>query len=490
MTARNLEMSSKKADGAFKPDGIESIKTKSVDLFETAGIEKLITEETFAFPSNTVVMLPIMSMFAVGKLIKEPSIEQEEEEELDKDGETIKISKTFITCNNSEITIKAGIEETLFKDDPVFTEGLLVEHFHRTYGIEGLRHFLQLNIFFDEGGRTGSCFWNINKHLAAMGYHKKLNGMFDSALKEKAYSIIKSLASLKFVEIIKKQDQKNNRTLTLTQNLLGIEAEAELTEKKKGQDIPINRTLKIRAHFGYQEAFSGETKQYTKMLKKIVKINHHEKPLAIYIPALLAIYFRMNKTQKFKIKTLMGHCNLDYRTPTEGGDKNKNRHRRLKDMLSQIEYAREQGLIGQYEFSLEGKKIEIKDISKIEEEEIKTEDLFEAVIEFHPPKWFEEKIKQIKDKKQGIIEKNKKRKQKRLPEPQSHQQKPISRDVFKEIFKNSGLSQSQFANILGFSRQAINYIIKGNDPARKNPSEDLSNKIREKFPNYFLSTSP
>jgi len=230
----------------------------------------------------------------------------------------------------------------------------------------------------------------------------------------------------------------------------------------------INESLKLRAtDFWYKNAFEpqdGKTPQYTKLLRKIAQVNHREHPLTIYLTPLLSVFWRMNPEMKFSVTSLMDWCNLDYRTPAQGGD----RHRidRLKDLENELEYMKEHGFLGEWKNNGENKFPS------------ECEDPFKCCLSLKPPEWLEQELKAISDKKEKHLLKE------AQAEIKGRTQGQITREEFLRIFKKASLSQRQFANRLGMSRQAINYIITGK-PGRENPSQELSEKIRGKFPELY-----
>ena len=161
----------------------------------------------------------------------------------------------------------------------------------------------------------------------------------------------------------------------------------------------------------------------------------------------------------------MEWCNLDYKTPSQGGD--DHRLKRLKDLENELEYMKEQGFLGDWKCN--GDKKYPSECA----------DPWNCVMKLTPPEWLNEELKQIKN---GTT--NKKYLPKRKQTTGGTQTEALTREKFIDIYKLSGLTQNQFANRLGISRQAVNYII--NENSRKNPSREISKKIIEKFSKFFV----
>ena len=213
--------------------------------------------------------------------------------------------KIAIICNNPKVESKANITDTFFKDCINFREASFAMYLKRTFGPEGLRHFLGLIIGLEDNSRKGHFEWTLDEHLERLGYRKKANGSYDIEAKKIASEAVKIFTS--FCITSKRKDGKDGFNFMKLFNL-----ETGCVEIL---DRPIIDKAYITAtDFWYKNAFSPKDRQspqYTKLLRKISKENHREHPLTLYLTPLLAIFWRMNPKKKISVKNLMHWCDLD-----------------------------------------------------------------------------------------------------------------------------------------------------------------------------------
>ena len=415
--------------------------------------------ETFAIPSHSL-MFSLLAMFAgkpkfiPRKLLEKPHKERSLEESIEADQYlssvfekqktvdysegTEKVIERYIAIisNNQKVEAKADINDTFFKDCISFREASLAMYLKRTFGAEGLRHFLGLIIGLEDNYRRGYFDWNLEEHLEKLGYQKKANRSYDLEAKKMASEAVKIFTS--FCITSKRKDGKEGFTFMKLFNL--EEGCIELLD----QPI-IDRAYITATDSWYKNAFivkDNQSPQYTKLLRKIVQENHREHPLTLYLTPLLAIFWRINPDFKTKVKGLMEWCDLSHDS--------KYRLRELRDLEASLDYMVNKEYLGHWEGDGENKYPS------------KCQDPLNCRLTLHPPNWLQQEIQFIKDKKESyaISDKNK---------------TLLNRNEFKDIFAESGLTPNQFANHIGVTRQLVNYILKGERKITKTTSD----KVRE-----------
>jgi DNA-binding transcriptional regulator YiaG len=402
--------------------------------------------DMFSIPANSI-MFSLLAMFAgkperIPRLLLEKSHNErtpEEQEQAEKylseifqteqsydfsEGkETIAAKRIALICDNQKVEGKAEINTSLFRHDISFREERLAIYIRRTFGAEGIRHLLGIIIGLEENFRQGHFKWSVNEHLERLGYRRKANGSFDPDLKRTASAIVKIFTGLCITSTRKdgKGESIKAKFLFMVEGFEIQTFEKEIIDEKIGL---------VATDFWYQNAFSprdGQAPQYTKLLKEIVKENHREHPLTLYLVPLLAIFWRMNPERKFKVKNLMEWCDLD--------TKGNHRSDHLKDLESALDYMKNKNYLG--EWTNNGK-------SKFPSQ---CEDPYECVLTFTPPKWLKSEFQLIEQRRE-------------MP-ALSQKQKILSQLEFIKIFEESGLKRKQFANSLGVTPQLITAIING-----------------------------
>lgn len=435
--------------------------------------QKPVFVDTFAFPSQKI-MLRLLALFS-GKTGRSPEKYLTRDKELNSDDENQRVSdfinsvlqeaivnetygednelileteQTAIVSNNPYVDGTARIPGDLFSDDLIQREEKLALYIKKTFGAEGLRHFLGLVIGLDVHGRDGIYRFTINEHLERLGYQRSKKGSFDPALKWKALRIIEVLSSLHMTISSKKGTREKMSCIRLfSLERYDIEREIEFNE-------PIHMNFILRASDNwYGQAFQktdARSQQYTQLLKKIATENHREHPLAISLTPQLAIQWRMNKFQPLRLResTIMDMCDLDHTTA------NSKRMRDLRKVEDEFDYMAEVGYLGSWQNSnqsLEGEKP------------------FARVLELHAPDWLGKSMKQ-------------------KVRPTTKTASTMTVDGLKWLQQQAGLNQSELAEVLGVSRQHINNISNG----RSRISKKFSEKITDHFGELLedVSTKP
>jgi len=352
-----------------------------------------------------------------------------------------------LICDNPKIEARAEISGNLWSKDLEFKEEDLAVYIKRTFGAEGLRHLLGLIIGLEENFRQGFFVWNLNEHLQRLGYKKKLSRTYDTKIKKDATKILKIFTHLFFT--VAQKDEKGRERI-VGQRLFSIDGFEIAIFKKE----IIDEQLKIRAtDFWYKNAFEPKNKQamYTKLLKKIARENHMNHPLTIYLAPLFAIFWRMNRNKKIRIKSLMDWCDLD----------TKDRHKLedIRRLEAELNYMKERDYLGTWTNSGETPLPS------------QCKDPLECVLTVTPPEWLDKEIKVIAGKKQFLA----------LPPKKGSQAPLMTRDELEGLQNKSGQSVTEFAKNLGISRQMASYIIHG----KKQMTQRISDKVREVFGNML-----
>lgn len=423
---------------------------------------------TFAIPSHSL-MFSLLALFA-GKperipreLLEKPHSErtQKEKEEADKylksifetteetdysEGTEKKTEKKIaLICSNQKVEGRAEISWSLFRNDAHFREERLAIYIKKTFGAEGIRHLLGLIIGLEENFRRGHFEWSVNEHLERLGYRKK-NRSFDPELKKMASEIVKIFTGLCITSI--RKDGDNSFGSIKGKFLFMVEGFEIQTFEKEIIDEKITLAA---TDFWYKNALStrdGQAPQYTKLLKEIVKENHQEHPLPLYLAPLLAIFWRMNPEKKIKVINLMSWCDLE----TKGQYKLRN----IKRLESSLEYMKIKGYLGNWKH--DGM------INKLSE----NENPLDVCLTLIPPTWLKNELQLIENKKETFAINNK------------SNSKNITLNEFIDIYESSGLTIDQFGQHLGVTGQYISFI--------KNGKRAISKKISQSVRTYVERT--
>lgn len=432
------------------------------EIIEAIGVirSKESNKDTFAMPSHSL-MFSLLAMFA-GKpeqipreLLEKPDNERTpiEKEQAEKylneifqtdneydfsEGKQKVLEKRIVLiCNNQKVEGSAEISMSLFRNDLSFREDRLAVYIKRTFGPEGIRHLLGLIIGLEENFRKGHFAWSVNEHLERLGYRKK-NRSFDPELRKMASEIIKIFTGL-CITSVRKDGKKDSIKAKFLFMVEGFETETF------GKEIIDEKINLVATDFWYKNALSskdGHVPQYTKLLKEIVRENHREHPLTLYLAPLLAIFWRMNPEKKIKVINLMTWCDLET---------GKYTLRNIRDLESSLEYMKIKGYLGDWKH--DGKYTDLSE----------NEDPLNICLTLTPPKWLESELQLIGDKKETFAIENK------------ATSTMLTLEEFTEIFKNSGLTIDQFANHLGVTGRYIRSI----KSCERKISKKISQKIQE-----------
>lgn len=418
--------------------------------------------DTFAFPSHEI-MQRLLAIFA-GKpqrlpekyLTRDQAMNSQDENQYIADFVNSVLQETFvketygnhneliqvkeqiaIISNNPLVDGKARIPEDLFNDLAQREENLAL-YIQKTFGAEGLRHFLGLVIGFDEHGRKGVYHFTINEHLDRLGYQRSKKGSYDPAIKWKALRIIQLFSSLELTI----SSRKGNKEKISNIKLFSLDRYDLERKIDSGEFIHMKFLLRANEDW-YGKAFQqtdNRSQQYTQLLKKIAAENHREHPLVIYLTPQLAIRWRINKFQplSLRVSTIMEMCDLDHSHTC------KNRMRDLRDLESELTYMVEMGYLGQWSNKDGG----------LPSDNCHS---FNCVLQLAPPNWLCNSMrKSIQGKGASST---------------------ITVEGLQWIQQQTDLSQNKMAEILGVTRQHMSRIFLG----RCRISSKLSQKITEAF---------
>lgn len=435
---------------------------------------------TFAIPSHPLTFT-LLAMFAgkpeniPKKLLQKPihertAEEQKQVEEFIKsilqkekgpssftpDGKVVQEETVVaLICDNPIVEAKARIKGELAKDYDLREESL-AHYIRRVFGPEGLRHLLGLLICMEEQGRQkGGYFeWSLNDHLKRLGFTKKKR-TYDIREKRTATAIMQILTNLviwaKRKHSTGKYDIEFERLFTLVKG--------EMRVDNFTKDVLSGKFLIRGEDYWYRNAIDpkdGKSPQYTKMLDRIAQESHQDHWLTIYMAPLLAVFWRMSPGgQKFKVKTLMDWCDLDYT------DHNKFHY--LRELIDELDYMLLQGYLGRWEHNGEKKSL------------LECQDSFECVLTLYPPEWLRVEITAICEKRNEL-----------LPEPQIKDKSIITREEFCNIYEKSGLSLQEFAKKLEVSKRMVQYIKSG----KRMITHKITKKIKETFGEINISGEP
>lgn len=336
--------------------------------------------------------------------------------------------KQYYTVNdNVKLTATGNFDLGLFKDDLEEKERALSLYLKRAFGPEGLRHFLALIIGLDENFRRGYFEWNINDHIKRLGIQKKKSRTYDKEARITATNIMKIFTNL----FLTAQKKDGDREVLAGLRLFSIDGYNIETLK----DEIVNEALLIRAaDFWYKNAFTPEKggMQYTKLLKKIAKVNHREHPLVLKLAPWLAVFWRMDPGNKRKLSiiSLMDWCDLDYTS--------YKRTDNLKALESQLDFMIKHGYLGDWENTGENKYPS------------QCQAPFECNLTFYAPEWFKSEMKSLRGRRTAF-----------LPPAGSPQARAITPETIQALKKEFGISNKTLANHLGVTAQYIGFILTG-----------------------------
>jgi DNA-binding XRE family transcriptional regulator len=394
-----------------------------------------LKNHSFALPSDSI-MFSLLSLFSgkpkripKDKLISSVISNEAGKKTINSSGNLVsETQKIGILKDSIKVHATASLDDIKMFDD----ESLAV-YIKKTFGPEGLRHFLAMIIGIEENMRKGYLEWDVNKHLERLGYKRKSGGSYKPELKQMAIDMVQLLASLIFV--VHRKDKKNEKVIDL-QRLFTLPG-AKIYESSGWESVTIRAE-----EFWYTLPTSGKS-QYTKLLKKIVKESHSQQPLTIILAPILAIFWRIEGKKKLSVRKLMHWCDLD----TESHF----RLRELRNLEDELEYMQRQKYLGSWNHN--GESILPSDC----------DDPMNVVFTLEPPAWLQKELVKISDKAAEF---------KQLPNS-----KQITNDQFKKIYQESGLKKQEFAAKIKTSVQTINKLLSG----RQTVSNRISIKVEETF---------
>lgn len=272
------------------------------------------------------------------------------------------------------VGVEAKIDESLFKDDFFCDENLAI-YLKKTFGPEGLRHFLGFIIALEENNRKGYFYWNVNEHLKRLGLKTKKHGGYDIEAKKTAQRIFKLFINLFFI-IQSKKGKKSGVAIDRLFIPSGVKFEMLSGVPTEGKNA-ILITANLKWYGNAMKSKKGSSAQYTKLLKKIAHINHRTHPHAIYLSTLLAVFWRIKKhvPRKLSVESLFDWCGLDASTG------NSHRTDDLKKLENDIDFMVKEGHLGNW-------------INNGENDyPSQCNDPFKCVITFERPNWFSTALK-------------------------------------------------------------------------------------------------
>lgn len=458
----------------------DSLDKLCKDLFELNDIlykivaQLQVTQKTtFAIPS-TLYMLTLLPLFTgradriPKKLItmKNDDLNEDEKQKINlylnstfnrntliemlPNGDSIENETvTAIITDNPRIKAVAQIDNSLFSENLEYAEKELALYINKTFGSEGIKHFLGYLVALEEYGRNGTFYWNVNEHLERLGYKRKSNGSFKPELKKNAIEIIKLLNSL-FITATKVGDNTKSVEARKLFSIIGIKLE------ELNQEI-INESIEIRAEdYWYKSAFDSDdnkSPQYSKLLRDVVKEHSKDHSLTLYLAPLLAVFWRINKENGYfelTVNNLLEWCNIDI--------KNDPTHKKVKlqDMEKEFNYMTEKKYIGKWE---------CKNNTPLPSN---SNNPFDIVLRFYAPDWLKNELDLITMKQENYLSKfNNFKLLKNI--------QIVTINELQNIIQNSGLKNKEFAEKIGCSASLLSLYLKG----ERNISKDMSIKIRD-----------
>ena len=410
------------------------------------GKKKEIKEEvrdirTFALPSVAPLMLNLVAMFSGKSRLSKTITAQDQGPNLENTVQFIAqniLKETELIRNSHGAITDSDNIQLILTDSPkliavgTLDKGLLEAEalsvaIHRTFGAEGLRHFLALVVMLEENYRTGYFQWNVNNVLREMGYERDPSGAFNIELKKKATEILLLLTNLTIVATRKDSRREEVRL----QKLFHIDSQ-HLIKYSNGV---ISNTIAIQASsYWYQDAFFQDAKnrkgrQYTKLLRKIITENHWKHSLTIYLSTLLSIFWRISrgKPRSFSVKNLVDWCNVDLA--------GSNRTYYWSRLVQELEYMKANEYLGDFKIRRTRQSPRIAD---------------NDTIEFYPPSWLTEEFELIRKKREEIIGAS-------LPPPLP----VMAPEEFRDIVSKIALSNRELAQRLEISHTMVNMILSG-----------------------------
>ena len=426
---------------------------------------------TFALPSVAPLMLTFVAMFSGRTRLPRLALRKDQSDRSRAENEVIhNLIQTTFSQSTDFIRDSGGLlipnsqPKLILSDTPkVFAIGnlndrshlsneeSLAETVHKTFGAEGLRHFLALVVFLEENSRTGYFQWNVNHILRELGYERDPSGAFNLELKRKATDILFLLTNL----VIVAQRKDGRREEVKFQKLFHVDSR-HLIKYSNGI---ITDTITIQASpYWYQDAFfqdkkNRKGKQYTKLLRKIITENHWKHSITIYLTTLLSIFWRISrgKPRTLSTKHLADWCNIDL------NGTNKRYH--WDRLMAEFAYMKEHEYLGDFKV----RRLRSSD-------SILPGDL----IDFYPPAWLHEEFEKIRNKQEEII----------IAWDQAKAFE-MTLEEFRGIVQDLGLSNRELAAKLEISHTMVNMILAG----KRRVTVSIAHRLRALLGNANLSSA-
>lgn len=452
------------------PDMLDLLQQVVAEATKRIKNKEFYPKDTFSFPSHSG-MFPILDLFSGrpqyiprGILLK-PKSERTLEEEKIADDFLYSIAKTKTTgydiygnelltnyvviCDTQKNYATADIQESFKYNSSDLDFETNISYIHRAFGPEGLRHFMTILSMLGESNTHHDVIkWNLNEHLERMGYKRKSHGSYSSVQKETAIEILRIFTSLNIC-IYRRTKQSEVLNVRQLFTIVGFDMTTDLlTQASKGELI-------IRADENWYNRpvdKREEDPQFTKILKKVLKVNHHLYPHTHYLSVLFALFWRIDLTGRlFKVSTLMDYCQIAPR-----GQRGKNR---LRNLENELNFMKMEGYIGDWSNTTTPGKLPSE-----------TSRPYSQVISISPPSWYAKTLEQIRENRQRHV-----------PIELPKEFKTLSEKEFSEVIRLSNLSIGEFALKISVSRQTVSYLKSGRKPI----SREISMRVWKAFPKLF-----
>lgn len=361
---------------------------------------------------------------------------------LDRRGEFVPAThRRIVTVSSGPLVAAKGeVDPDLFEGDPEYEHEKLARLVAKTYGPEGLRHFLGIVVALERNGRKGWIDWDVDVHLDALGIDREKSGAHKTSHKKSAYEIALLMTNLTITEV---KGEKSGAGELRQMKLFTITGRTARTTK----NVVVKERLRIEAtSFWYEDSLRdvpGRGRQYTKLLQSIAAEDHRTHPYVIQLGAQFAIDWRIDGGQplKLKVPTLCRRLGIP---------KDRKRLERLRKLEAELDYMKEREHLGDW-FTKSGTR----------PSESTSPD--NEVFVFVAPDWFQKDLARIREG----------REMHRLAE----KARKMTSEEFADVLHRSGLSAKLFAAELGISPALVSRILNG----KRGVSPEVEKVLLEKF---------
>jgi len=320
----------------------------------------------------------------------------------------------------------------------------------KTLSIHGLRHLIALLLAFDLNGRRRILNWDVNDHLDLLGYKRKKDGSHDYRNKQKAIEVIRVITQAEI--IVKQADFTSTKKVRVIKLFTVWDYDAVLINGDEPKPDPDSGKMTIEVHPWYPESYHPTAKnlspQFTQLLKEIVSIDPRKHGIAIFLSALLSIYWRMNISRKIGAGKLLSWCDLP--------ESKKN----IQRLERELEYMRMKDFIGEWTHDGEAGKLPSE-----------SSDPYAVVLTLNPPRWFLTRLQSFKSGK--------------LPEIQSRKNTLNVTELEALMAAYSIRSKAKAAELLEVSRAFMSMVFAGK---KKVPSYWTQEYVERRFRKYRRGT--